>query len=111
DVGAGAAEADAVGKTAAVEPLRPPPRRGGPLGGWLATIVQRVAARQRRGERRRAQRERQVARHEAMAPDTAGEQRELFCRLHDAGLALAEPYQQTILLRYPRRLPPRARAP
>lgn len=104
----GAQHAEDVVQATALEALRKPPRHPGPLGGWLATVVRRVAGHHLRGERRRQQRERLAARPESVLPEPGNEQRELFRRLNDAVLALPEPYQQTVLLRYFGGLPPMA---
>lgn len=92
--------ADDLVQDAAVEALRSPPVRPGPLGGWLAQIVRHLASRHRRSERRRRERERRAAHAEAVAGDHSVEDRDLLRALTDAVLDLPEPYRATILQRY-----------
>lgn len=97
--------ADDLLQDTAVQALQRGPRRPGPFGGWLATVVRRLASKHRRGERRRRARERAVAKPEALAPACELADREVFRRVNDAVLALPEPYQSTVLQRYLRELP------
>lgn len=77
--------------------LRDEPHRAG----YLAAVVRSLAWRRRRGEGRRARRERQAARPEAV-PSAArvAERAEAARRLAEAVEALEEPYRTTIVLRY-----------
>ncbi len=73
---------------------------------WLAAVTRNFAARVRRGDERRARRERDVARPEAIdSSDIDGSvdgasREEVLRSVTDAVLALEEPYRSTILLRY-----------
>jgi len=89
---------------------RPPARAGrdGTLSGWLASVARSLALRKKRGDARRDARE-------AAAPPAADarglqERRRALASLTDAVLALDEPYQSAILLRFYDDLPPRAAA-
>jgi RNA polymerase sigma-70 factor (ECF subfamily) len=76
---------------------------------WLTTVARNLAAKLRRGDERRARRERDSARSEP--EPSAGEilEREAArARVVAAVLALEEPYRATVLLRYFEDLPPRA---
>lgn len=81
----------------------------GPLGGWLQRTLVNFVRQWRRGERRRHARETTVAAREpvpAVADQLA--RREALQRVTDAVLALDEPYQTAVFLRYFEDLPPRA---
>ena len=102
-------EADDVVQQTWVAALARPPRadeRG--LRGWFTTVVRNVVRQRRRGDARRARRERAAARPEG-APSTA----ELLAResarrtLVEAVLALEEPTRSTVVLRWLEGLPPR----
>lgn len=82
--------------------------RPGPLGGWLQRTLVNFVRQWRRGERRRLAREAAVAPTQP-APAVADQlaRRELLQRVTDAVLALDEPYQTTVFLRYFENLPPR----
>ena len=88
--------------------LETPPRRSVPLRAWLAGIVRKQALFLRRSEGRRAGREADAARPEAVASTAelaacADEQRALL----EAVLALPEPYRDVVLLRFYEALEPR----
>ena len=100
--------ADDLVQETAMQALRSGPQKPGPLGGWLAGIVRHLAWRHRRTERRRLQREQLAARAEAVPPDREFDDRDAFQRLTAAVLALPEPYQRTVLLRYLREMTPTA---
>jgi RNA polymerase sigma-70 factor (ECF subfamily) len=69
--------------------------------GWLARVVRNLASKERRGERRREQREHAVARPEALPPtDDIAARIEVHRRLLDALSALGEPYRRTLTMRY-----------
>lgn len=102
----GERDADDLVQETALQALRAPPRRPGPLGGWLAGVVRHLAFRLRRGERRRTRREQLVARAEAQPPDAAVEDHDTLRRLTEAVLALPEPYRGAVFLRYLRDLTP-----
>jgi RNA polymerase sigma factor (sigma-70 family) len=68
---------------------------------WLATILRRGAARQRRSAGRRADRERSAAREEALPDTTDLQAREADRReLVEATLELPEPLRDVLVLRY-----------
>ena len=76
---------------------------------WLAGVVRHLAAKARRGEERRARRERDAARPEA-TPSTEEilEREAARARVVRAVLALGQPYREAVLLRYFEGLAPRA---
>lgn len=82
--------------------------RPGPLGGWLQRTLVNFVRQWRRGERRRLAREATAA-AKGPTPAVADQlaRRELLQRVTDAVLALDEPYQTTVFLRYFENLPPR----
>jgi len=81
--------------------LRHPPRDARNLKGWLARVVRSAAVRSARSGARRAARERNVARGEALpATDDVVSDAERQRRLADVVLALDEPYRSVVLLRY-----------
>jgi len=86
-----------------------PPRQAGPIGGWLYRTLVNFAHQWRRSERRLEGRHSQLPRPEPAAtpPDTLG-RRETLRAVTNAVLALDEPYQTAIFLRYFEDLPPRA---
>jgi RNA polymerase sigma-70 factor (ECF subfamily) len=104
----GAAADDAVQETWLHAARRPPDERA-QLGGWLATVLRRVVARSRRGERRRVERERAAVVGVA-EPDHAevAARAEIAQRLLAAVNELDAPYRDTIWQRYFEDLPPRA---
>lgn len=95
----GAADADDVVQDAALAALEQRPR-GGSLGGWLATVVRRLAHKQRRGALRRLKREQTVAQPESATPLDHLELRDTYAQLNGAVMALPEPYQSMILERF-----------
>ncbi len=91
--------------------LERPPRIRGSIRGWLAATLRNAFLNRRRGEARRAARERGVSRPEAgaSAADLVADA-EALRRVVDAVLGLQEPYRTTLLLRYYEDLPPAAMA-
>ncbi len=88
--------------------LERPPKEGGPVRGWLATVLRSKLGDRMRSESRRASRERSVARDEALASTEDVVERAATHRdVVQAVLDLDEPYRTTILLRYFESLPPR----
>lgn len=88
--------------------LRQPDLRPGPLGGWLQRTLRNFVHQWRRSERRRAAREATLPAREPMAG--AAEQlarRETLQAVTSAVLALDEPFQTAVFLRYFEDLPPR----
>jgi len=99
---------DDVLQEAYVRALERPPRSEDALRSWLARVVRNLALNRLRGERRRVNREREVARTEAVpssaeVADRLGTQR----RVVDAVRELQEPYRTVIYLRWYEALPPR----
>lgn len=96
------ARAEDLVQSATVAYLESPPDRPNATAAWLRSVVRNLARRNHRDETRRRRREQQVARREAVlsTPDGLLEQAEIQRQLIDAVLALDEPYQETILLRY-----------
>jgi len=92
--------------------LERPPAAGHGLGAWLRTVTRRQALKHRRGEARRLRRELDSARPERLASTVEVlADREILRRVVDAVLALSEPYQSALVLRFYEDLPPRAIAP
>ncbi len=89
-----------------VAALRRGPRWGSDPRPWLATVTRNLALRLRRGEGRRAQRERAAARAEGL-PSTAEivERGAARREVVEAVLALEEPCRSAVLLRYLEELP------
>lgn len=81
--------------------LERPPRRGGALRGWLATVMRSRLADDRRSTGRRTAREERVA-TSATAPDPAdlAARGELHRRVIEAVLALPTEQRDVVLLRY-----------
>ena len=78
------------------------------LRAWLARVARNAALNLRRGERRRAARERASAREEAAPLESeVAERLAEQARVAEAVRALREPYRTTIFLRYAEGLPPR----
>src|SRR5262245_27591152 len=81
------------------------------LRAWLATVARNFARDARRGDARRADRERAASRPEAVPPVERLLEREAARRrVGDAVAALEEPYRSTLLLRFLDALPPPATA-
>jgi RNA polymerase sigma factor (sigma-70 family) len=102
------AEAEDLEQETWVAALRSPPRRPGPVRGWLATILRRKASDSRRAAGRRAAREEAAARPEAFpAAAEAVARAETRRRVLEAVLSLEEPSRSTVILRWFEGLPPR----
>lgn len=96
----GSSDAEDVVQETALQALRSPPRRPGPLAGWLFTIARRVASRHRRTRARQARRDQAVAHDIAVPADRHLENSESLRALTDAVLALPEPYRQVVFARF-----------
>ena len=73
--------------------LRKPPPRNGNLRAWLGRVARNLALTRRRGERRRAARERSAKGAEPLpSPEEGVARLELQRKVVDAVLALDEPY-------------------
>lgn len=93
--------ADDLVQDAWVAALERPPRHRANLGAWLGTIVERLAWRRARSTSRRTIREEAATRPEPLAAvDEMIARGEILRRVTDAVLALEEPYQSTVLLRF-----------
>jgi RNA polymerase sigma-70 factor (ECF subfamily) len=97
----GEQDADDLAQETALQALRAPPARPGPIAAWLAAVARHLASKHRRANVRRARREAAAARVEAL-PSPADEvaTAETFRRLTTAVASLPEPYQSTLLRRY-----------
>lgn len=107
----GRGDADDAVQEVWLELLRSPPRRGGPLGGWLRTVLQHVAWQSRRGERRRVARETVVARDrgEVIADHVDVSAREECMHLLVAEVHALQPaFRDVLWQRFFEGLPPRA---
>lgn len=95
------AAAEDLAQDAALAALVGPMPPGVPRRAWLRAVAQRLAARRFRGDGRRAWREKEVARPEAM-PDSAElvERAEVAEQVTGAARRLPEPYRRAILLRF-----------
>ncbi|MFO1076872.1 MAG: sigma-70 family RNA polymerase sigma factor [Planctomycetota bacterium] len=94
---------DAMRRALAQDGLEP-----GPMGGWLHRTVVNWTRQWKRSERRRLAREARLPQPDAPAtPLEASSRREVLREVTDAVLALEEPYQTAIFLRYFEDLPPR----
>lgn len=81
--------------------LRDPPATDRPVRGWLATVLRRHVAHRRTAERRRDAREAAAAgRDEGASPEALLAQVQVQRVLAEVVTGLAEPYRQTILMRY-----------
>ena len=88
--------------------LEHPPAPGASPRSWLGQVARNAARQVGRAEARRARREREAAREEALPSAeelaaVAARQREVVGHV----LALEEPYRSTVLLRFFEHLPPR----
>jgi len=89
--------------------LEHPPRRSGPLRGWLATVAANLARNARRAGRTRKNREERVARPERLDDEPAAlEKLELQRALLELVLALPEEQRTVLYLRYYAELAPDA---
>src|SRR5262245_12798966 len=79
------------------------------LRGFVATVMRRLAQRERRGELREASKVAALPRPEAVpSAATIAAREELRARVVKAVLALPQPYREVVLLRFFEHLPPRA---
>ncbi|MHC5066280.1 MAG: RNA polymerase sigma factor, partial [Planctomycetota bacterium] len=102
----GEANADDILQEAAIQTMTAPPKRSGPVGGWLASVVRNLASKQQRAERIRHGHESKAARAEAAAPDRGAEDSDTLRKLTEVVTSLPEPYRGTILARYLREQTP-----
>ena len=107
-----AGDVDDVIQETAAQVLQRPPNQVASRFGWLSGVVRNRARKHYRSEQRRQQRE-QVVGGRALAmqgappsPLAAAVHRETIARLDAALLALPQPYQDTVLLRYYESLTP-----
>ncbi len=96
------ATADDVAQDAWVAALSRPPRHGGALRAWFATLVRRRAANVRRDAFRRARREAlpTSGTRDALTPLEVVERIEAHERVVRAVLRLEEPYRSSVVLRF-----------
>ncbi|MBL8896881.1 MAG: sigma-70 family RNA polymerase sigma factor [Planctomycetes bacterium] len=81
--------------------LERPPKRQGPLGGWLHTVLVSIAAQLQRRRRRMRHREQSLARQASQpGEDAAAIERESLRAVVDAVLGLPEPYRTAIWDRF-----------
>jgi RNA polymerase sigma-70 factor (ECF subfamily) len=105
----GDVDADDLVQDTALQALQTPPMRTGGLRGWLVLVLRRLASNHRRGRARRQRREQLVPPAEDAAPAARiAEHKEAVRRVTDALLALPEPYQGTLILRFFEELTPTA---
>jgi RNA polymerase sigma-70 factor (ECF subfamily) len=104
-VGEGAA--DDVLQETAIAAMTAPPRRAGPVAGWLRSVVRHVASKHRRSARVRARHESAAARSGSVSPDGSAESADTLRRLTGIITSLPEPYRGTVLARYLRDRSPR----
>ncbi len=97
----GESHADDLVQDTAVAAIRRPAPDGVPRRAWLSSVARRLAARQFRGDSRRAKRERAVARSNSL-PDSTElvERAEVAEQVTSAARRLPEPFRRTILLRF-----------
>jgi RNA polymerase sigma-70 factor (ECF subfamily) len=101
----GSQDADDLVQDAVVATLQRPPANMGSWFPWLSGMLRYMAGKRRRGEQRRRRREQTVAdaaAGAAVAPSAidVAAQRAAVTELHERLLAVPEPYQSTLLLRY-----------
>ena len=101
----GSQDADDLVQDAVVATLQRPPANSGSWFPWLSGMLRYMAGKRRRGEQRRRWREEVVAdaaADSAAAPSAldVAAQRAAITELHQRLLAVPEPYQSTLLLRY-----------
>jgi RNA polymerase sigma-70 factor (ECF subfamily) len=100
--------AEDVAQETCLAALERPPRRGGRIRPWLATVARNLARNFLRSESRRAVRERRAARPESVpSTEEVFEREAARRRVVEAVVLLEEPYRAAILLRYYEGLPPR----
>jgi RNA polymerase sigma factor (sigma-70 family) len=105
----GAQGADDLVQQTWLQALQKPPRERGALRVFLARIAQNLVHNAGRGEQRRARREREAARDEAVPSVADLAERETRRReVVDAVFALPEPYRSVVVLRYYEGLRPAA---
>ncbi|MBK8975686.1 MAG: sigma-70 family RNA polymerase sigma factor [Planctomycetes bacterium] len=94
--------ADDVAQETILESITRPPRSLPSPRGWLFQVARNAARASRRGERRRRNRERSVARCESVRadPSDAAQRAEMHRRLVDELFELPEPYRSVLVLRY-----------
>ena len=97
---------DAVQETLLLS-LRRPAAAGAAPRGWLVGLLRNVVRNLRRGEARRAARERRASPPSRSQPEALRERERLRARLVAAVLALPDPLREVLLLRYDAGLPPR----
>lgn len=96
------ARADDLAQATWLAALEEPPRSTGDgLRGWLATVARNLARKSGRGDARRSDRERRVARDERTTSVVDSvERQEMLRRLTDGVLSLDEPYRTTVMLSF-----------
>ncbi|MCA8976249.1 MAG: sigma-70 family RNA polymerase sigma factor [Planctomycetes bacterium] len=95
------ATAEDLAQEAWVRALQQPPQHGASLRGWFATVLQNLLHNRRRGDRRRAARERGAAAPaELPTPEHILERELVRERMVRAVLRLDEPFRTAVLLRY-----------
>jgi RNA polymerase sigma-70 factor (ECF subfamily) len=103
------ATADDLAQDTWVVAISRPPAHASSLRAWLGRVTRSLALNRRRAARRRASHERTGSRAEAVrSSDDVVAEAEAHRRLVAAVLALAEPYRETVLLRFFEAMPPRA---
>ncbi|MHC4472449.1 MAG: RNA polymerase sigma factor [Planctomycetota bacterium] len=103
----GAQDVDDVVQETWLRTLRSPPRPGPGVRSWLGTVLRNVVRQARRGERRRAVRERAAARPEGSSADAILEREEIRKKVVSAVLGLEEIYREVIVSRYLEGNPPK----
>ncbi len=74
----------------AIQTMTVPPKRSGPAGGWLATVVRNLASKHQRAERIRHRHEAKAARAEVAPPDRSAEDADTLRRLTEIVTSLPE---------------------